>query len=391
MAVGSGVLLLPNYAEDIKYPAYNDRLMMKSMGIQAGVVESEDFKVSAGTGLQVNVKSGKALVEQTKAIEESSNTFYNGLYNVLNPIEQNPYNNVEVSAANPQIAQIILRVYDVGELKIGGESYVRIEWLNGTPNAGATKLHIEEEKASEYGAAVLPQSSFRLCYVLVPKNSTKSSEFSIFDKRSISSRFPLRINESSSESRANSGELIVARSEITVIAPNFVQNAIFGVFALGGKVIINVSPAFVYGDFTEGSEQITISKNQHIILQAIEEVEKKWLIIAGEPKREWKSVSVLAGWGTGSIEYMMGNQIVYMRGFPKTSAERANGSLVATLPSGFRPATKSAIAIPSSTGGTVHYKTSLIVETNGEIKAFNEGAVIPNSEELFLNGSFITV
>lgn len=181
--MAGGLTLIPSYTSDNVFPAYQDRLLIKSLGVQAGVAESEDYKVSAGSGLQVNVKAGKAFVEQTKAIEESNNTFYNGLYNVLNPTEQNPYNSVEVSAVNPQIAQIILRVYDIAELGISGSSYARLEWLNGAPNAGATKAHVEEGKASEFGAAALPQSSFRCAYIVVPKNATVSSEYSIIDAR----------------------------------------------------------------------------------------------------------------------------------------------------------------------------------------------------------------
>jgi hypothetical protein len=176
-------ILPPSYVEDIIYASYIDRLLIKSLGVQAGVVEENDYKVSAGSGLQVEAEKGKAFVAETGAIEESSNSFFNGLYNVLSSTKSSPYNNVVVSAVNPQIAQIILRVYDVGELKISGQSYARLEWLNGSPNAGATKAHIEEGKSSEYGAAVLSQSSLRLCYIVVPKNATKSSEYTIVDER----------------------------------------------------------------------------------------------------------------------------------------------------------------------------------------------------------------
>lgn len=178
---GGGITLIPSYTEDNVYPAYQDRLLMKSLWVQAGVVESEDYKVSAGTGLQVNIKKGKAFVEQTGAIEESSNAFYNGLYNTLNPIEQNPYNNVEVSAVNNQIAQIVIRVYDIGELKTGGSSFARLEWINGTPNALATETKMKEGVYE--GRAALPQSSLRLANILVPKNATKSSEYYIEDSR----------------------------------------------------------------------------------------------------------------------------------------------------------------------------------------------------------------
>jgi hypothetical protein len=181
--MAGGLLLSPSYTEDIKFSAYQDRLLLASLIKKAGIIEFKDFEVSAGSGLQVNVRKGKAFVKQTGAIEESGNTFYNGMYNVLNPIEQNPYNSVEVFTTNPQIAQIILRVYDVDELKTSGNSSARIEWLNGTANAGATKVNAEGENPQAYGAATLPQSSFILCYIVVPKNATKSSEFVIVDKR----------------------------------------------------------------------------------------------------------------------------------------------------------------------------------------------------------------
>jgi hypothetical protein len=156
-------------------------LLIKALGVQAGVVEAEDYKVSAGSGLQVNVKKGKAFVEETEAIEESENSFYNGMYLVPNPTETNPYNSVEVSVANPQIAQIILRVYDIGVLKTSGSSYGRIEWLNGTPTAAATEAKMKE--GIYEGVAELSRSSFRLARVLVPKNATKSTEFYIEDAR----------------------------------------------------------------------------------------------------------------------------------------------------------------------------------------------------------------
>lgn len=181
--MAGGLTLLPSYTQDQIFPAYQDRLLIKSLGIQAGVVGEEDFKVSAATGLQVALKKGKAFVEQTSAKQESSNAFYNGLYNVLSPAEQAPYNSVEVPTTNPQIAQIILRVYDVEELGTTGSSFGRIEWLNGTANAGATAAHVEEGKESEFGAAVLPTSSFRCASIIVPKNATVSSEYTIIDRR----------------------------------------------------------------------------------------------------------------------------------------------------------------------------------------------------------------
>ena len=225
-----GTINFPLYTEDLLYAAYYDRLLIKSLGVQAGVVESEDYKVSAGAGLQVNIKSGKAFVAETKAIEELENAFYNGLYLCPNPAETNPYNSVEVSAANPQIAQIILRVYDVGELKVGGSSYARLEWLNGTPTASATKAKMEEGKYE--GVAELPQSSFRIARVLVPKNATTSSEYYIEDAR-------LRSNQSQSLINNQSAIIAGTTSVKSFIATEQERNsATYGTLATPDEVTV---------------------------------------------------------------------------------------------------------------------------------------------------------
>lgn len=283
---GGGLIIQPSFAEDLIYPAYQDRLLMKSLGVQAGVVESEDFKVSAGTGLQVNVKKGKAFIEQTKAIEESSNIFYNGLYNVLNPIEQNPYNNVEVSAVNPQIAQIILRVYDIGELKIGGSSYARIEWLNGSPNAEATKAHVEEEKSTAYGAANLPQSSFLCAYVIVPKNATKSSEFEIVDARRYSGP-KLIPNVYSSSSMAKMGEMFISEGNVTATLPKPFPGSEIGFYNFENNKILTIKTQKgdqIEGDFVSSKEEVNLLVNQHLTLRGASFF--VWSIVSGEPKRE---------------------------------------------------------------------------------------------------------
>src|SRR6202041_827140 len=67
-------------------------------------------------------------------------------------------------------------IYDITELGIGGVSYGRFEWLNGTPTSGATL-------ANRNGALDLPQSSLRLADVLVPAGSSSSASFSFTDRR----------------------------------------------------------------------------------------------------------------------------------------------------------------------------------------------------------------
>jgi hypothetical protein len=280
---GGGLLIQPSYTEDVKYPAYQDRLLILSLGVQSGVVEPEDFKVSAGTGLQVNIKKGKAFAEQSKAIEESSNTFYNGLYNVLNPIEQNPYNNVEVPSTNPQIAQIIIRVYDVGELKIGGESYARLEWLNGSPNVNATEAKMKEGKYE--GRAELSQSSLRLANVLIPKNATKSSEYYIEDARSWSNIQKLTFVHHPTSFVAKNGEMAILDTPgMVATLPSPTLNNKIGFFSSVETSKIKCSSGKIFGDFLqEGSTEITLSSLQHVILQA---EGTYYFIVAGEPKYE---------------------------------------------------------------------------------------------------------
>lgn len=164
----------PSFTEDGVYSASQDRYFIKSMGLQPGVVNSSDLTVQEGAGLQVEVNEGLSIIEQTEPV--------GGYYNV--PITGGrsiPYNNVVVSSVNPQIAQIILRVYDNPELKVSGSSFARFEWLNGTPTASATEAKMKEGKFE--GVAPLPRSSLRLARVLVPKNATKSEEYYIEDAR----------------------------------------------------------------------------------------------------------------------------------------------------------------------------------------------------------------
>ena len=170
-------LLKPTYTEDIKYPAYIDRLLTKSLA-RPGVVNPNDFKVTENIGnLQVKVGGGYAFVEQTVNKLEPLNKKYNGLYHVVNTEEINPSNNVIVNSSNPQMAQIILRIYDNEEMGIGGgESLAKVEWLNGIPQSGVT---IDNRT----GAATLPENSLRLADVLVPKNALNSASFTIRDRR----------------------------------------------------------------------------------------------------------------------------------------------------------------------------------------------------------------
>lgn len=297
-----------SYTEDLTYASYIDRLLIKSLGVQSGAVEASDLFVFAGSGLQVNVEKGKYCVEQTGAIEESSNNFFNGMYNVLNSTEAIPYNNVEVSSVNPQIAQIILRVYDVEELKISGQSFARLEWLNGAPSSLATKAKMEEEIYE--GVAAVPQSSAVLARVLVPKNATSSSEYYIEDNRSFSDRFPLTMKERSGNVNVKLGEfaLLSQENKVARIPVGLPINSVVGVYnGSGGTIELNTGGVVqFYGDFITGGTTLKLASGQHVILHR--QSNAYWFIIAGEPKREqlYKQIKVGAGFIISKAEMEAG-------------------------------------------------------------------------------------
>lgn len=174
-------VLQPLDAEDLLYPAYQDRLLHKTIA-KPGVAGAEDLRVTGVSGVNPVIAAGLCFVEQTNA---SQGTFFNGLYQVAVSSEANPSNSITIPTGNPQIAQVIIRVYDVNELKTAGSSIAKLEILNGTENAGATKEHIEKGEASSFGAANLPESSMRLAYILVPKNMISITEATIYDQRKI--------------------------------------------------------------------------------------------------------------------------------------------------------------------------------------------------------------
>lgn len=166
---------LPLDCEDLIYPAYLDRAFNGSI-FNPGAVENFAGEVSAAPGgLQVFVNPGNLLVEQVGG--KATGFVQDLLYHVSLKELGNPYNSVVVNNVNPQLAQIILRVYDTSELQISGSSYARLEWLNGTPTSGATLSNRNGH------ASPLPKSSLLLADVLVPKNATSSSEFQIRDRR----------------------------------------------------------------------------------------------------------------------------------------------------------------------------------------------------------------
>lgn len=137
--------------------------MMSTFAVPGVVAPATDYIVSPGAGLQVQITSGNAFVQQTVAIEGGA--AYEGLYMVVNDATANPYNTITAPITNPRIDQVILRVYDIKEQGLGGSSFARLEWLVGSENASAG-LGTMGPGLSNPGAAALPDNSLRLAYVL---------------------------------------------------------------------------------------------------------------------------------------------------------------------------------------------------------------------------------
>lgn len=131
------------------------------------------LEVSEGlTGLSIDVAPGSAivqgdstpdqgkyLVEQTEAI--NSDDFVDGGLEPADPDD-------------PRIDQIVAHVYD--EDYGDPQSEFRLEVLIGTPTTGATLVN-------HNGAAALPDSAFRLAYVLVSDGATEITAPDIEDTR----------------------------------------------------------------------------------------------------------------------------------------------------------------------------------------------------------------
>lgn len=140
------VLVTPGaiYLDDKSYTPQDDRRALFDIaggGTPDLNAVTNDFLVTAGINLAVNVYTGVAYVAATSPITND-----NGSYRVYS----DTIRNITVgtaNATNPRIDQIVLRVMD-DEFDGSGYIETRIEVLPGTPTAGATL-------ANRNGAATL--------------------------------------------------------------------------------------------------------------------------------------------------------------------------------------------------------------------------------------------
>jgi hypothetical protein len=111
----------------------------------------------------------------------------------------------------------------------------------------------------------------------------------------------LRVKTSATEITAKAGELVEMTAAGTVNLPKAAAaNTTIGVFALGGEVTAKTTSAeHINGDFlAETATSCKLTKFQHVVVQYDG---TRWMIVAGEPKRE-QTYSALTE-RTNEVEY----------------------------------------------------------------------------------------
>lgn len=162
---------IPLFAQDQSYPAWLLRRQYLSMlGPGVGNILT-DLLVTPASGLQVNISAGDCYVQQSVAASEP--TADEGLYYTRNDAAVNPANTISAPVSNPQINAIVMRVYDITEQILSGNSFAQCEWVTGTPTGGATLVNLAGAPSS------LPANSELIAYVLVPAGATSLSSGNI--------------------------------------------------------------------------------------------------------------------------------------------------------------------------------------------------------------------
>ena len=118
----------------------------------------------------------------------------------------------------------------------------------------------------------------------------------------------LTVKSTSGAVSAESGYLYVMTATGTVTLPAVSAGVQVAVFAYSGEVTIKTTSAKIYGDFlTTPPEEIKLLTYQHVTLQSDG---TRWLIIAGEPKREQTYSSTAAEQETASASFVsLGDEV----------------------------------------------------------------------------------
>lgn len=152
------------------------RVLLESAGVQEGVLNGGDFKVTPGTGggMNVDVAAGTALVKGDSGVPGAG--LSQGLFIEVNDAAIANALALDASHATlPRIDQIVVRVRDSSDLGSGADDAV-LEKLTGVATAGATL-------DNRTGAAALPGDRLRLADILVPAASAAVTAGNVRDRR----------------------------------------------------------------------------------------------------------------------------------------------------------------------------------------------------------------
>jgi hypothetical protein len=166
-------LLIPELLTTKTYPFGRIRRTLESLGLQEGVYDAGDYKVTqrgAGANKSVDIDAGRGWVR-------GDNTARQGNYHAENDAIVNravPDN----TSGNPRVDQAILRIYDSSVIG-GGLDQAEVEILQGTPTAGATL----DNAAGVTSRAALPLTAIRLGEWVTPTGFTSITNAIIRDRR----------------------------------------------------------------------------------------------------------------------------------------------------------------------------------------------------------------
>jgi hypothetical protein len=192
---------------------------------------------------------------------------------------------VAAGASNPRVDTIVMRILD--EEYEGASKEPKFESLKGTEEPGVTL-------PNKNGKATVPKSCYVLGYVLVPPVATT---IVTADIESTGSPVGLGMNLRSTRivtgaTTAKAGErLICTGGPYTITLP---ATPLMGqeveIWSLGTEITVTGGSVKISGDFKVEATSVVLEDYQHLTLTT---EGARWLIVAGEPRRDetWGAVT----------------------------------------------------------------------------------------------------
>lgn len=136
-----------------------------------------------------------------------------------------------------------------------------------------------------------------------------------------------------------------------------------GALVSGATTAAVVAIAVIVGSTVFGSRQAPTPRSSHPATGASSAAGPP--VAGGTPVGAFRALPLLSGW-QGRLTVATGNGVVYLAG--RVSSQDAQGSPMATLPLGLRPAAEIDIVISLGTAG------------DGSLKIFPDGSIVPLSK-----------